>query len=211
MSGGPWAPLLSVAEGLPLSGLDRYVDELLRWNRAIRLVGPRDRTGIELQVVDALLPFLHLPPVFPLLDIGSGAGLPGIPLALLSPAAEIVCLEPRTKRVAFLRHACRQLGLDRVRVVADRTEHALDRYPELQGFARTATARAVADTSSLLRAAAPFLHSSGVVILPRGGGDPPAHFEGWECTRSLAYSVPKPLGSRSVQQFVRSSTGECFT
>jgi 16S rRNA (guanine527-N7)-methyltransferase len=201
VSADPWGPLETPGAELPRPALDRFVEELLRWNLAIRLVGPRDRAGIQMQVVDAVLPFLHLPPRFPLLDIGSGAGLPGIPLALLHPHSDILCMEPRTKRVAFLRHVCRTLGLSHVRVLAHRTSEALGADPALAGSVLTATARAVADVPSLLDAARPFLAPEGRVLLPRGGQLPGALPPGWECTRCLPYAAPKPLGSRSVQEF----------
>ncbi|HSH69866.1 MAG TPA: 16S rRNA (guanine(527)-N(7))-methyltransferase RsmG [Deferrisomatales bacterium] len=204
MTKDPWAPLAALHAQLPRGRLDRYVDELERWNRTIRLVGPRDRAGIRLQVIDAVLPFLHLPPRFPLLDIGSGAGLPGIPLALLHPQGTILCMEPRIKRVAFLRHACRVLALNNVQVIAERTSGALLADPSLAHCVLTATARAVADVPSLLEAAAPFLAPEGRVVLPRGGEDKSPPPPGWERSRCLPYVAPKPLGSRSVQEFLRS-------
>lgn len=203
MSECSWAPLAALFPQLPRAALDRYVEELERWNRSIRLVGPRDRAGIRLQVIDAVLPFLHLPPRFPLLDIGSGAGLPGIPLALLHPQAAILCMEPRAKRVAFLRHACRVLGLTNVRVIPERTERALEVDPTLAHSVLTATARAVADVASLLDAAFPFLAPGGRVVLPRGGEDSGDLPTGWERSLCLPYPAPKPLGSRSVQEFQR--------
>jgi len=196
-----WAELAGLGDDLPRPALELYVAELHRWNQSIRLVGPRDVAGIRLQVIDALLPFAYLPARFPLLDIGSGAGLPGVALALVNPRAEIVCLEPRAKRVAFLRHVCRTLRLNHVEVIGARTEGTLVDRPELSCWASTVTARAVADVASLLEAARPFLGPEGRVILPRGGGDPAAVPGGWECTRSLAYRSPKSLGSRRVMEF----------
>lgn len=196
-----WAELADLGLNPPRAALELYVEELYRWNQSIRLLGPRDRPGIRLQVVDALLPFAYLPARFPLVDIGSGAGLPGIALALLHPHAEIVCLEPRLKRFAFLRHICRTLRLNHVEVIGERTERALGERPALAHWAGTVTARAVADVASLLDAARPFLAPEGRVILPRGGDDSAAAPGGWECTQALTYRAPKPLGSRKVLEF----------
>ena len=197
-----WADLAELGHDLPRAALELYVAELHRWNQSIRLVGPKDIAGIRLQVIDALLPFVYLPARYPLVDIGSGAGLPGLALALVNPCAEIVCLEPRSKRVAFLRHVCRTLRLNHVKVIGARTEATLAECPELSRWASTVTARAVADVASLLEAARPFLGPEGRVILPRGGEDRAAVPVGWKCTRSVAYRAPKALGSRQVLEFL---------
>jgi len=203
MTQDPWGALSGIHPSIPRQGLERYVEELGRWNRTIRLIGPRDTPGIRLQVVDAVLPFLHIAPRFPLLDIGSGAGLPGIPLALLYPGETVVCLEPRLKRVSFLRHAARTLGLEGLRVVPERTDGALRADPALAGYAATATARAVAEVGALLHAAGPFLAPGGSVLLPRGGEQVEQIPPGWKRTRCVSYPAPKPLGFRTVQEFRR--------
>jgi len=144
--------------------MERYCSILLEWNRAIRLVGPKDAAGIREQIVDSLLPYLLMKPSFPLLDIGSGAGLPAIPIAILNPKADIVCLEPRAKRTSFLRHAVRALGLSAVSIVEGRAS-ALDPPEGLIGKFSTVTARAVSEIETLLALARPCL-------APGGGGDP---------------------------------------
>lgn len=84
-----------------------YCEELLHWSRRVDLTGAR--TAEEL-VDGPFFDALTLLPVVSgtgkLLDVGSGGGLPGIPLALLRPELEVTLLEPRTRRAAFLRHVC---------------------------------------------------------------------------------------------------------
>lgn len=186
-----------VPASLPWEGLEAYARELERWNRSMRLVGPRDLPGIRLQIADALCPFLLAPPAFPLLDIGSGAGLPAIPVALRFPGEPVFCLEPLAKRVSFLRHAVRTLGLTAVQVIAARTEEVGRLHPHLQGFFAAATARAVSDPVALLASARPFLRWDGIAFLLLGPEPPPAA-AGWKLFRDLEYPSPPGLGPRRV-------------
>lgn len=100
--------------------LARYLDLLERWDRRIDLTGVR---GSEARVQVLVQAALSMAPyVMPgrLLDIGSGNGSPGLVLALLEPGAQVTLLEPRLKRWAFLREACRMLGRADIRVLRSR-------------------------------------------------------------------------------------------
>jgi 16S rRNA (guanine527-N7)-methyltransferase len=196
----PWEPLLSLRPNLPLSRLEDYAAELVRWNRTIRLVGPRDHPGVCSQVADALLPYLIRPPRFPLLDIGSGAGLPGIALAIVFPDHPVLCLEPRAKRVSFLRHAARLLGLSSVRVLACRAEALPGVHLDLVRSFFTVTARAVADVTHLLAASQPMLHPDGIVMLPRGDTAAPS-VPGWILLEDLPYEPVPGLGGRRLSLY----------
>jgi len=168
VTASPWPRLLPQLPPGVAGRIESYVAELSRWNRAIRLVGPRDLPGIRAQIADALSPFLLYPPPFPLLDIGTGAGLPAVPIALAFPEAEITCVEPLAKRVSFLRHVVRSLHLTAIRIVQGRAEDVWSQHPELAGAFAAATARALAEPASVLQAARPFLRPGGLVLLPRG-------------------------------------------
>ncbi len=101
----------------------RYLAELMSWNRTHNLTAIRDPSAaVYRHLLDsmALLPFL--PKDRPVYDIGSGAGLPGIPLAVARPQQPFVLVEPAGKRVAFLRHVLSLLGLEQVEVRAQRAE-----------------------------------------------------------------------------------------
>lgn len=204
MSGGPFGALAACREGLRLDRLEEYARELERWNRAVRLVGPRDLPGIRVQIADALWPFLLHPPRFPLLDVGSGAGLPALPVAVAFPGAPIACLEPQGKRVSFLRHAVRALGLEGVRVVQGRAEEAADRDPSLREAFATVTARAVGSAGELLALAAPYLAPGGTVFLPRGDEEP-AHAGGWDLLLDEPYAGPEGVGIRRLQLYARAA------
>jgi len=102
----------------------KYLDLLLKWNSIHRLVGSSDPSWIvEHLFLDSLL-FVGLLPheVATVLDFGAGAGLPGIPIAIVRPEAEVTLLEARRRPASFLATAIRELGLTGARVLASRAE-----------------------------------------------------------------------------------------
>ncbi len=99
-----------------------YLDLLYKWNRAYNLTAIRDeKEAIPLQLLDSLsiLPFIG---DGPLLDIGSGGGLPGIPIAICRPEQPITLLDSNGKKTRFLNQARLELGLENVQVVNERIE-----------------------------------------------------------------------------------------
>ena len=104
-----------------------YTEEVLRWGRRINLTGvTRAEDFITGHVLDAVavLPHLGINPGDAWADVGTGAGLPGIPLALLTPESQWTLVEPRAKRWTFLVHAAHHLGLANVQVLRARIEDA---------------------------------------------------------------------------------------
>ncbi len=90
-----------------------YCDELLVWNARTNLTGAKTLSQfIDGPLFDALTLLTVLEPRGRLLDVGSGAGLPGLPAALVYESLRVTLLEPRPKRTAFLRHAVCALGLE---------------------------------------------------------------------------------------------------
>ena len=117
----------SAALGLALADtqvatLERYLDLLEKWNRVYNLTAIRERSRmVTHHLLDSLavLPHVRGPRV---LDVGSGAGLPGSPLAVASPALHVTLLESNHKKSAFLTQAVAELQLANVQVVAERVE-----------------------------------------------------------------------------------------
>jgi len=102
----------------------RYLALLAKWQRSQRLVGSTDpRWLVQNIVLDSLL-FLQLLPPSPasIADLGSGAGVPGIPIKILRPDVSVVLIESRERRASFLAAVVRELGLQQCRVVASRAE-----------------------------------------------------------------------------------------
>ena len=96
-----------------LSRLARYADEIIRWNRRINLTGaasPDDFVRGPLFDALSILPVYKEGETF--VDVGTGGGLPGIPVGIVDEGCRVTLVEPRSKRVAFLNHVCHLLGLD---------------------------------------------------------------------------------------------------
>lgn len=127
--------------------LHAYLALMQRWNRVYNLTAVRDPGQmLVLHLADclALLPHLALPAGARLLDVGSGAGLPGIPVAVMRPDLEVVVCDAVQKKCAFLRQVAAELGLSRVRVVHARVEDL-----EPPGF-DCITSRAFSDLATLV-------------------------------------------------------------
>jgi 16S rRNA (guanine527-N7)-methyltransferase len=136
---------------------------MLRWNRAYnltRITEPEAMVRLHLFDSLAIRPYLAGPRV---LDIGSGAGLPGIPLAITTPDLAFTLIDSSAKRVRFLRQVKLELGLDNVEAVHARAET----YRPQEPFA-TVTARAVAAVGELAALAAPLCAGGGKLLLMRG-------------------------------------------
>ncbi|HHQ14935.1 MAG TPA: 16S rRNA (guanine(527)-N(7))-methyltransferase RsmG, partial [Chromatiales bacterium] len=106
--------------------LDRslgFIELISKWNRIDNLTAITDPAQMVVyHLLDSLSIHPYLPGARRVLDVGSGAGLPGIPLATFNPATAFTLLDAAAKRVRFMRHAVAALGLDNVEVVQARAE-----------------------------------------------------------------------------------------
>jgi len=145
-----------------------YYTELVKWNRRMNLVSQASEQEIvESHFLDSLtlLPHLNREDNPELLDVGTGAGFPGLVLKAACPELILTLVEPRAKRVTFLRHIVRSLHLENVDIVEKRLE------PGLSGQLKPCaciTSRAVANISDFLELAAPFSTTHGSVICMKG-------------------------------------------
>ena len=154
---------------MDVAGVERllvYLAELMKWSRRVNLIA---RDTPQAQVVEThfldsltLLPFLDGAGEVHLLDVGSGAGFPGLALACVRPDARFTLCEPRQKRVSFLRHVVRTLGLANVEVVAERIEAHLADWP---GRFTHITSRAVAEPAAFLPLVRPLVTPATRVLL----------------------------------------------
>lgn len=100
-----------------------YLQELLEWNKTFNLTGIRDPADIIIKnFVDSLTPLPYLERSGKLLDIGSGAGFPGIPLKIAAPQLQVHIVDARRKKTAFLKHIIRTLELKGVTALHGRAE-----------------------------------------------------------------------------------------
>ncbi|MBD3797652.1 MAG: 16S rRNA (guanine(527)-N(7))-methyltransferase RsmG [Campylobacterales bacterium] len=122
----------------------KYKEHLLKWNKIHNLTGAKDERTLDDFIVDALYPLSFLPKVNSLMDIGTGAGFPGMILALALPETHVTLVEPLAKRASFLQFIKADLNLLNVTVVKKRVEDMEAKVFDL------ITSRAVTDTQMLL-------------------------------------------------------------
>jgi 16S rRNA (guanine527-N7)-methyltransferase len=150
------------SDRLPLA--ERYVELLATAGVERGLIGPREAPRLwERHVLNCLTVASAVPSGATVADLGSGAGLPGLVLALGRPDLVVTLVEPLQRRITFLDEVVAELGLDRVRTVRGRAE-------ELHGRERfdVVTARALAPLSRLLGWAMPLVAPSGVLLAMKG-------------------------------------------
>jgi 16S rRNA (guanine527-N7)-methyltransferase len=146
-----------------LERLAAFRDLLLRWNARINLISGGTAADIDQRhIADCAQMQQLLPKDGPIADLGSGAGLPGLVLAILQPVQEVHLVESDKRKAAFLVEASAQLKLPMVRVHACRAENA--KLPPLSAI----TARALAPLANLLPYADKFLVRGGVAVFPKG-------------------------------------------
>lgn len=170
-------------DGVQTAALGRYLDLLLGW-RAGNVTGVRTRAGAVDRLLGDSLALLDVPALGRAgdrwLDLGAGAGVPGIPLAVARPAARLVLLDAEAKKCAFLQAAVAEAGIgDRASVVHARSEAfaaadaagamapaGMDAAPGLGGREAfdVVLARAVAGLATVVELAAPLLAPGGVLL-----------------------------------------------
>ncbi|MGD8976481.1 MAG: 16S rRNA (guanine(527)-N(7))-methyltransferase RsmG [Gammaproteobacteria bacterium] len=188
----------------PASLADRlaaYLELLDRWNRSHNLTSVRDpEEMVTRHLLDSLvvLPWLHGPRIA---DVGSGAGLPGLPLAMARPDFGFLLLDSAAKRVSFLRHVVARLGLENVRVIHARVED----YADEAGF-DTVISRAFAALADFVNMAGHLCGPGGRLLAMKGRLDPSeteAVPEGWVIRDSRRLTVPGSAGERHLLEIVR--------
>jgi 16S rRNA (guanine527-N7)-methyltransferase len=133
---------------------------LLRWNRVHNLTGVRGAAElVDRHLVESLALRPHLRGTR-IADVGSGGGLPGLPLAITEPARHFTLIESRSKRVHFLRHAAAELKLTNTEVAHGRAEHLRVEQPF-----DTVLARAVARPAQLLAICRPLMATGSFLLL----------------------------------------------
>lgn len=145
-----------------------FLEELMRWNQRINLTSLRDPLDIIVNhFLDSLAVSPYLSPRSSLLDIGSGAGFPCLPLKISDPSLQVTSIDSSRKKISFQKHIIRQLGLDRIDTI-----HV--HLPDSRGAETLhksydyVVSRAFGSLGALLRIARPFIKPAGVIIAMKG-------------------------------------------
>lgn len=148
-----------------------FQQELLSWNRKFNLTAICDpQQSVEKHLIDSLTVYPYLQGSERLLDLGSGAGLPAIPLKIARPNLQIVSLDAQEKKIMFQRHVARRLGFKNFLAIHGRIE-TLAEEPAHRHQYEVVIARALASLDRLLAWAQPFVATGGRFIAMKGKGD----------------------------------------
>lgn len=183
-----------------LTQLSVYLGELMTWNKRINLTAIKEDKAVAVKhFLDSLVcaKVMTLSQSTRLLDVGSGAGFPGVPLKILHPEIDLTLLEPNQKKTAFLRHLIGTLGLHHAAVVPKRIQEFSLETAQQRRFAYVIT-RAV-KPESILPTVHPLLQGQGRVILCRA--ESLKHEQslcGLKVTQELSYRLPYGYGQRTL-------------
>ena len=172
--------------------LERFADRLLTWNRKVNLTAITDGGEVaEKHLVDSLALLPELDGAGTVLDVGSGAGIPGIPVACVLRSLQVTCCDSVAKKMAFVKAVSAELNLP-VRGLAVRAEGS----PEQEGLplADAVVSRALADPECWLPLGAPYLAPGGRLLAMLGR----------DADEAALISLGEPLGLKliSLRRFV---------
>jgi 16S rRNA (guanine527-N7)-methyltransferase len=143
-----------------------YLEELKIWSEKINLTGlKKDKDIIINHFLDSLSILKYIKEDSTLLDIGTGAGFPGLPVAIVHPKCLITCLDSAGKKIAFVNNIIRKLDLQNVKAVSlragENTEETAEKYDVV-------VTRAVSNIKNVIKLSSPYLNDDGRVIVMRG-------------------------------------------
>ena len=160
-----------------------YVQEVLKFRKALNLTSIKDAELFHARFIRPSLAMVDMMPDHGrVLDVGSGMGVPGIPLLIAKPGLTGVLVERRKKRAEFLRHVVRKLKLNSEVYDAD-----INDLPSLN--IDVCVARAVADEAMLLKMFTAHVNDGAIAVLPVPRVHPPVEVDGWEVTGEHSVSV----------------------
>jgi 16S rRNA (guanine527-N7)-methyltransferase len=159
-----------------LQQFQTYHEELVEWNRKVNLTAITDYEEVQVKhFLDSLSIVLALKGAdwangsFALLDIGTGAGMPGIPLKIVHPRAKLVLLDSVAKKTAFLHDAVRELALEGVDIVTRRAED-IGHLSEYRETFDLVVCRAVSQLATVAEITLPFCRIGGLAVIPKKDG-----------------------------------------
>lgn len=157
---------------LDQSKLDKFslfTELLLSWNQRVHLVSQKDAHPVRIarQIIDSLLPVFHfqIPQNSKVLDLGSGAGFPAVPIKIVRPDLEVVLAESIQKKSRYLKIVIEELKLDRMHLLADRAQHLDSQY---ESYFDYAFAKASGNLGKTWAEVFPFLKTGAKLVAYKG-------------------------------------------
>ncbi len=189
-----------------------YLEELMIWNRSINLTGIRDEKGI---IIRHFLDSLFINPLISeseaILDMGTGAGFPGIPLKIVRPLLRLTLMEASAKKAGFLKHIKRVLGLTDLNIIRGRAESFIGKMQ----FEKIVS-RAAGPLSEIITIVGGLLKDGGIFLAMKGekGADEWESMDmrekrQWKLEGIYSYTIPFSDLQRSV--LILRFKGGCFT
>jgi 16S rRNA (guanine527-N7)-methyltransferase len=184
--------------------LEDFAGELLKWNRKINLTSITAEKEVAIKhFVDALFFASHVINDKAVLDIGSGAGIPGIPLAIVRSELKVVSVDAVAKKIQFQRHIARLLELENFEAIHARVESLGEKYAHSFDLI---TSRAFSSLDQFVRLAAPLLTVGGRMIAMKGPASSKEIAEsdsvikqlGFGITSVINYELPANCGKRCL-------------
>lgn len=175
-------------DGRTARRIAQYHALLADWNTRMNLTGDTDfATSLTRHYLDSLAPLAYadlFPPNARMIDVGSGAGFPGLPLAIARPDLQVTLLDSLAKRISFLKAVTDTLELTNVRLIHSRAEDG-GRQPDLREHFDVAVARAVAPLPVLCELLLPFVRVGGRMVCYKGPSAEDELCAGEKATRLL--------------------------
>jgi 16S rRNA (guanine527-N7)-methyltransferase len=202
LEGGIKAMGLTVPESVPQQLID-YLGLLVHWNKAFNLTAVRDPIDmVSKHLLDSLsvLPFIGGGRV---VDVGSGAGLPGIPLALSLPETHFVLIDSNGKKTRFLNQARMVLNLDNIEVVNQRVEDYSPKSDDIEIYFDTIIARAYAKSQDILKSTAHLQQQGTRILVMQGKLDETVELPGYELKRSHLLDVHGLDADRHLLEIIK--------
>ena len=189
--------------GTEAESLARFLALLEKWNRAFNLTAVREQSEmVARHVLDSLtaLPFMY---GLSVLDVGTGAGLPGLPLAVMQPQRQFVLLDSGGKKIRFVRHAIGELNLANIEVVQSRVENYVPSDPF-----DTVICRAFSSLREFVERCGTLTARGGRLVAMKGrleNSDADRLPSPWHVTSTTQVTVPGLIGERHIIVIERKS------